>query len=154
MVSLWPENHHWRQYMAMKSTTSRIRLARRAAGLTQTELARRLKVSRSAVAQWERADGSNPSATNLEKLALGLACSFEWLATGRGNKNARGKLSHAMADTAVQLRHFAKDDAEEHLLAAFRELDHWDQKAVLSVVDALALRPKRARPKARKRQRA
>jgi len=135
----------------MKSTTSRIRLARRAAGNTQAELARQLKVSRSAVAQWERADGSKPSAANLEKLALGLGCSFEWLATGRGNKNARGKRSQATVETAVQLRHFAKDDAEDHLLAAFRELDHWDQKAVLSVVDTLSHRPKRPGPKAKKR---
>ena len=137
--------------MTLKSVTSRIRLARKAAGLTQVELARRLKVSRSAVAQWERADGSNPASTNLGRLALALACSFEWLATGRGNKNAIGKRGHSMADTAVDLRHFAKDDAEDHLLAAFRELDHWDQKAVLSVVEAFTHRPKRAGSKAKKR---
>jgi transcriptional regulator with XRE-family HTH domain len=118
--------------------------------LTQADLARRLKVSRSAVAQWERADGSNPASTNLERLAMALACSFEWLATGRGDKNAIAKRGHGNADTAVDLRHFAKDDAEDHLLATFRELDHWDQKAVLSVVDTFTHRPKRAGPKAKK----
>jgi transcriptional regulator with XRE-family HTH domain len=137
----------------MKSAASRVKLARRAAGLTQAGLAERLGVSRSAISQWERVDGSNPTAANLGNLALALACSFEWLATGRGSKSAGSKFSRSEpADTAVQLRYFAKDDGEEHLLAAFRDLDHWDQKAVLSVVDTLAHREKRPGPKAGKRK--
>lgn len=124
---------------AVKSAASRIRLARRAAGLTQNDLARDLQVSRSAVAQWERSEGSNPAASNLEKLAVTLACSFEWLATGRGTRNANDNAESA----AVVLRHFAKDDAEEHLLAVFRELDGLDRKAVISLADTLSMRPGR-----------
>jgi transcriptional regulator with XRE-family HTH domain len=122
--------------------------------MTQTDLARRLSVSRSAISQWERTDGSNPTAANLGNLALALACSFEWLATGRGSRSASGKRAASeQADVAVQLRYFAKDDAEEHLLAAFRDLDHWDRMAVLSVVDTLVHREKRPGPKAKKRKR-
>ena len=126
---------------AVKSAASRIRLARRTAGLTQNDLAKDLRVSRSAVAQWERSGGSNPAASNLEKLAVTLACSFEWLATGRGTRNANGHAESAAA--AVVLRHFAKDDAEEHLLAVFRELDGLDRKAVISLADTLSMRPGR-----------
>lgn len=129
----------------MKSATSRIRLARRAAGLTQADLAKQLKVSRSAVAQWERSGGSKPVVSNLEKLAVVLACSFEWLATGRGNRNAPDKQPGHAESAAVVLRHFARDDDEEHLLAVFRELDAWDQKSVLAVADTLSKRSRTGR---------
>lgn len=136
----------------MKSTDSRIRLARRASGLTQSELARQLMVSRSAVAQWERTDGSSPAASNLEKLAVTLACSFEWLATGRGSRHAVGKRPSQSEATAVVLRHFARDDAEEHLLVVFRKLDGSDQNLVRSIADLLKTRPGYRRGKSTKTQ--
>lgn len=48
-----------------------IRTARKAKGWTQQDLAKRLKVSRGAVAQWEMDDGTRPdpaNAVNLTKL--------------------------------------------------------------------------------------
>jgi transcriptional regulator with XRE-family HTH domain len=128
----------------MKTPTHRIRFARRVAGMTQAQLAAKLGVSRSAVAQWERSDGSNPSAGNLASLALALNCSFEWLATGRG---IRGPAVHkgARASEAPTKEHaHAHSDAEDHLLAVFRELDHWDQKAVTAMVVALSQRSRRS----------
>jgi len=151
MVSFRFGTNYSAKVIALKSASARIRLARRAAALTQADLARQMKVSRSAVAQWERSDGSNPTSANLERLAIALACSFEWLATGRGNKSTQSKHSSGTADAAVHLRHFAKDDAEDQLLAAFRELEHWDQKAVLSVVDTFTHRPRRTGLKPKKR---
>jgi transcriptional regulator with XRE-family HTH domain len=125
----------------MRSVANRIRLARRAAGLTQADVAEQLQVGRSAVAQWERADGSNPAATNLAKLAIVLECAFEWLATGRGSRLTRNDASNQSEETAVVMRHFARDDAEDHLLAVFRELDERDQNVITTLADALADRP-------------
>jgi transcriptional regulator with XRE-family HTH domain len=128
---------------------SRIRQARRAVGITQSQVADRLNVSRSAVAQWERSDGSNPVASNLEKLAVELACSFEWLATGRGSRSAVGKHPAPAEATAVVLRHFARDDTEELLLDTFRELDLWDQRLLMSMAETLSRRPVASRRKSK-----
>jgi transcriptional regulator with XRE-family HTH domain len=119
----------------MRPVSSRIRTARRAAKLTQAQLAGRIGVGRSAVSQWERVDGSKPGAENLARLALVLSCAFEWLATGRGGRHPSPASPHE--ETVVVLRHFAKDDLEDHLLDAFRGLIERDKRAVLAVVDAL-----------------
>ena len=62
----------------------RIREAREQAGISQTELARLLGVTRSACSQWESDRGTAPRRERLEQLAALLGVSFEWLGTGRG----------------------------------------------------------------------
>ena len=60
----------------------RIRRARLGASLTQAQLARHTGVNRSAVAQWERAEGATtPSVANLANIAVATKVAFEWLAT-------------------------------------------------------------------------
>lgn len=78
-----------------KNVALRIRSARQAARLTQADLAARLRVSRSAVAQWENASGSTPATAHFAGLAQVLGCTFEWLATGRGRRMARGREAEA-----------------------------------------------------------
>ena len=68
----------------MNSMSLRIRQCRQAARLSQAELAAKVGVRRSAVAQWERIGGSSPSVSHLAQLALTAGVSFEWIATGRG----------------------------------------------------------------------
>lgn len=122
----------------MKSVSARVRLARRAARLTQAEVAQLLGVGRSAVAQWERTDGSRPSVSHLTALAQKLDCSFEWLATGRGGRACATGSADGGEETAVVLRHFAHDDDEERILGVFRSLDERDREMVMSLADALA----------------
>ena len=59
----------------------RIREAREQAGISQTELARLLGVTRSACSQWESPQGTAPRRERLEQLATLLGVSYEWLAT-------------------------------------------------------------------------
>lgn len=59
----------------------RIREARRALGLTQDELARRVGVSRSAIAQWET-DRTGQVRANLARVAAVLGVSISYLMTG------------------------------------------------------------------------
>lgn len=70
----------------MSKLYERIREARRLTGLTQEVLAGELGVTRSAVAQWEMADGTAPSVENLIGLAQRSGLHFEYLATGRGER--------------------------------------------------------------------
>lgn len=130
-----------------RSVALRIRSARRAARMTQGELASMLCVSRSAVAQWESANGSAPSTSSFAGLAVALGCTFEWLATGRGPRSPGRRESAAAAGEieAVQRRHFARDDEEEQLIEAFRTLDEFDRGAILSLAETLSGRPLRTR---------
>jgi transcriptional regulator with XRE-family HTH domain len=66
--------------MVMKA---RIRKARTIRGYSQAELASRLSVTRSAVANWE-CGAKLPSSARLQALAIATDVSYEWLATGRG----------------------------------------------------------------------
>jgi transcriptional regulator with XRE-family HTH domain len=59
----------------------RIREARRALGLTQDELARRVGVSRSAIAQWET-DRTGQVRANLARVAAVLGVSIGYLVAG------------------------------------------------------------------------
>jgi HTH-type transcriptional regulator, cell division transcriptional repressor len=58
--------------------------AREAAGLSQTELARRMGVKVKTVQGWEN-DQSEPRANKLQMLAGMLGVSIMWLLTGRGD---------------------------------------------------------------------
>lgn len=133
---------------AQKQIALRVRSARQAARLTQAELAARLGLSRSAVAQWESATGSVPSTASFAGLAAALGCHFEWLATGQG---PRAPVRRASPDPqgepaqAVDFRYFARDDEEERLIEAFRALDDFDRTAVMTLVETLSARPVRAR---------
>jgi phage repressor protein C with HTH and peptisase S24 domain len=64
---------------------SRIKAAREEKGVAQAALGRACGVSRAAVSQWE-ADTSEPSGTNLVRIARFLGVTELWLAEGRGPK--------------------------------------------------------------------
>ena len=64
-----------------EGVASRIREARRALGLTQEELAHRVGVSRSAIAQWET-DRTGKVRGNLARVAAVLGVSVGYLLTG------------------------------------------------------------------------
>lgn len=62
---------------------NRVQQARARKAMRQSDLARALGVSRSAVANWE-SGSARPSSENLGKIALATDCGIDWLATGRG----------------------------------------------------------------------
>lgn len=131
-----------------KQIALRIRSARQAARLTQSELAAALNLSRSAVAQWESASGSAPSTASFARLAAALGCTFEWLATGQGPRSATRRATSGVDDDvppAVLYRHFAHNDEEEQLIEAFRALDDFDRAAVVVLTETLSARPQRSR---------
>lgn len=67
----------------LSSVGGRIAAARMREGLTQSDLARLLKLSRGAVGLWE-SGRAQPSAGNLRRVAKLLKVPTEWLDTGRG----------------------------------------------------------------------
>lgn len=113
----------------------RIRRARTRAQLTQTELARRLAVQRSAVTQWEREGGTVPSVTHLAQIATETGIYFEWLATGRGP-------SHPVTDefvNAVVYQDFARDEIESRALVALRRINKRTREPVVRILELFAV---------------
>ncbi|HMB56887.1 MAG TPA: helix-turn-helix transcriptional regulator [Arenimonas sp.] len=122
----------------MKPLTNRIRQARRAADLSQADLAAIVGVQRSAVAQWERIDGSRPTTENLSKIALATSINFEWLATGRGRMKLRLEGDEDDSTPALLLQFFAQDELEERALMALRQLDYREMLAIVEMAEAMA----------------
>ena len=89
----------------------RIREAREQAGVSQTELARLLGVTRSACSQWESATGTAPRRERLEQLAQLLGVSFEWLATGRGGSGPSAIEVHSGAGGELKPNSYAASAA-------------------------------------------
>ncbi|HLU13219.1 MAG TPA: helix-turn-helix transcriptional regulator [Arenimonas sp.] len=122
----------------MTQLFSRIRQARLGASMSQSELAFAVGVARSAVAQWERRDGARPTTEHLSKIALATSVSFEWLATGRGQRWLGGDPSGETP--AVILNFYAQCGLEERLLLAFRSLPNPKQEPLVDFVEALTAR--------------
>jgi len=70
----------------MSTLQSRLRLAREAAGLSQTEVARRIGIAQPTYSDLENKPGS--SSKHLVKIASVLGVSADWLAYGEGPRDA------------------------------------------------------------------
>lgn len=110
---------------------SRIRDARKEAGLTQEELATRLGVSRSAIAQWETRTSVLPSHRNMDGLTETLKVNYEWLATGNGPRHGgvgeQPAEYHVLPPEARRVAEIVSRWPVEKRLALLKviEDDHW-----------------------------
>jgi len=68
------------------SIAQRIIIARKLKSISQAQLAEKMGVSRGSCSQWENGV-TTPSVENLSRLALVLEVNFEWIATGRGERD-------------------------------------------------------------------
>lgn len=125
----------------MRASDNRIRQARRSAALSQRDLASRVGVHRSAVAQWEAVSGCHPTVENSARIALATQVSFEWLVTGRGRMRFSSDIIPGDATPAVLLTHCAQGEVEVRALSAMRKLNTLTQLAVIEMMDALAQPP-------------
>jgi transcriptional regulator with XRE-family HTH domain len=102
----------------MFSMSVRIRQCRYLAHLSQADLASKVGVRRSAVAQWEQTEGTSPSVAHMALLATSTGVSFEWLATGRGSMHP----INADLDPSMIVGDFARDEIENRALDLIRRL--------------------------------
>lgn len=98
--------------------------------MSQVQLARRLDVQRSAVANWE-SGASSPSCEHLEHLARVLDVAHEWLATGRGEM----ALPSHRHDVPTALAELVESPIEQRLLQAWRNLPARPRIALLELVE-------------------
>ncbi|MEE7548722.1 helix-turn-helix transcriptional regulator [Xanthomonas sp. Kuri4-1] len=125
----------------MSKLYERIREARRLTRLTQEALAGELGVSRSAVAQWEMAEGTAPSVENLIGLARRSGLQFEYLATGRGER-VFGEPTVAVAEEPLTYRELS--DQQRQLLTRFEALTPRQRSGLMDLIgDAESARRRR-----------
>lgn len=123
-------------HAAAMTSQHRIRLARRHAALSQTQLALAVGVQRSAVSHWEAPQGKNPSVKHLREIAMATGVQFEWLATGRGKMtlSADTELDSVAAADAL----LVEDPLELRLILAFRDAPVRSRAPLVEVVEQLA----------------
>jgi transcriptional regulator with XRE-family HTH domain len=103
---------------------ARLRESRKAAGLTQEELARAVGVSRSAVAQWET-DRSGQVGGNLARIAAVLGVAVAYLLTGAGPREGGGDAENATETALLRLyRSCSEEDRALLLRTAARLARH------------------------------
>lgn len=115
--------------------SDRIRHARSRLGLSQAELAARLRVHRSAVGHWERGAASTPSCTRLLALAEALEVGVEWLARGTGPV-ALAAPGHEGGHQPIH-SDFTRCEREDRLLQGYRILKPSMQEALLATLDGM-----------------
>lgn len=118
----------------MSALSLRIRKARATAGLSQSELASRVGVKRSAVTQWEHPTGTKPSVDHMIHIALETGVAFEWLATGRGpTRNNTAELVPPMI-----MDDFARDEHESQALQYLRHFSPSKRRIALDILAVLS----------------
>ncbi len=117
----------------MPTLNDRIRRARALSGVTQSMLARKVGVHRSAVAQWESPIGSTPSMEHLIAIAMHTCVNLEWLGTGRGNPLAANE-PIAIDDSDDR----AMDALEAQCLRALRRMPRRLREHTVAVIAAAA----------------
>ncbi len=118
------------------SPQSRVRLARRHAGLSQMQLALAVGVQRSAVSHWESVQAKNPNVTHLREIALVTGVQFEWLVTGRGVMTLCNEVRMDSVPTAAAL--LVEEPIELRLLHAFRDAPPQSRVSLVEIVEQLA----------------
>ncbi len=115
---------------------SRIRLARRHAGLSQLQLASIIGVQRSAVSHWESSLAKNPSVEHLRQVAVVTQVQFEWLVTGRGAMALSNDVRLDSVPTAEAL--LVDEPIELRLLYAFRDVSPQSRVSLVDIIEQLA----------------
>jgi len=121
----------------------RVRQARKLAELTQDELALDLHLTRSAIAQWEMANGTAPSVENMIALALRTGMGFEFLATGRGPMIVSAPTSGVTEGTTPYITQIPLTDQQRLLLERFDALSARQQAGLLALLAEGAKRKRR-----------
>ena len=118
----------------MPDLQQRIRHARVNSRISQATLANKVGVQRSAVAQWERKDGSHPSMEHLTAIAVVTGVHLEWLGTGRGPARPG---QDAWSQTLCA-EDYIQDHLEAECIAALRKLPVALRKQMASILSLLS----------------
>ena len=113
-------------------TNDRITMAREMAGLSQSELARRLGVTPQAVQQWEKEiDPTSPRGKRLKNLSSILGVTQEWILFGKQSLKIAGKSAQYNQDNTLS-------EDEQLFLEKYRQLTPQAKDQASAMLDVLA----------------
>ena len=108
--------------------STRIKEVRKLRNLSQRALADKINVTDSAISQYETGQ-TEPTIKNLSSIAIAVDCSFEWLATGRGEKEIEDFLQQLAQNYKKDKRLILLNDDRAELLELIEKLpDDWRDK--------------------------
>lgn len=113
--------HRYRDSRGQMSFSERLKIALTRAGMTQTDLAKRLDVSAQTVQQWA-AGKTTPRSKRLEDVAAALRASPQWLLLGEGKAFAGGEHELVMHETEI-IDQDTPPSPDEIDLPCFREVE-------------------------------
>lgn len=114
--------------ISMESIAIRIREARKLRNYSQKQLADAVNITDSAISQYETGQ-TEPTIKNLSSIAVVLDVSFEWLATGRGEKEIEDFLQQLAKKYKKDKRLVLLNNDRAELLDLIEKLpDDWRDK--------------------------
>lgn len=119
----------------LEAMSDRIRRVRVQAKINQAELARKVGVTSSAVAQWESTTGTQPSLKYIVEIARLCGASLEWIVTGEGRMRHRDR---AVDNDVLVAAVFAHDLTEENLLIEFRRMPTAARRLLVNLIQELS----------------
>lgn len=118
----------------MSALSDRIRRARLLCKrMSQQQLAVLTGVQRSAVAQWERKNGSLPSMSHLIAIANATGVCIEWLGTGRGPAKPGDNWTGVLSKEDI-----AQDEIETLCLVSLRRMPRRLREQMASLMELVA----------------
>jgi transcriptional regulator with XRE-family HTH domain len=114
----------------------RIKSARRNAGFTQRELAKKLDVSAGAVGQWET--GGVPAAERLASLAASLGVSLDWLLGKSRQAKKPGTVGSEMEEDLRLIAEARRFGVDLHGIVAEARRQRWIEENRDALADANA----------------
>lgn len=111
----------------------RITIARKRARITQTQLAKRVGISRQAILQWEKGDTKSIDGANAIRAARAMNVDPLWLTTGEGEWPSIVGVAEDSADYEAKI--------PVEVVRAWARLDKTMRQHVTAIVLALVNRP-------------
>lgn len=89
----------------MKTVSERIKFARNAAGISQTDLGKACGVSRAAVSQWEAGSTKSPTSENIFLIADATGFNAKWITNGSGPMRAENSDESGVQGDNISSKH-------------------------------------------------
>ncbi len=118
----------------------KIRAARKAAGLTQKELAEKMKISYQNLAQWETGK-RNPKLENIAKIADALDMSVDDILGNTYYSRTRSRYNPDIFAGTGKLSDYVSDQLQQRLLDHFHQLNPQGQELAVEQVELVAKVP-------------
>lgn len=115
---------------------SRIKELRIALGENQTEFAKKLAVSRSAICKIESGENS-PSEQTIALICKNFSVNEYWLRTGTGEMFVKRTRDQQMSDAFAEIQKLGSEDFKNRLIAALLKLDDDGWNKIEDFVDSI-----------------